>query len=461
MKRIALNMKDQKTCDIIKDLVDHNGNKMRAALKLGCSLRTVYRHIAGYKEEGKAYFVHGNHGRKPAHALDEGVKGKIPDLYREKYYGANFSHFTELLEEREGIKVSETLVRGIMAEAETLSPKATRKTRRKMKSILKERLKAATSEKEEERIKARIVDADDAHPRRPRCANFGEMIQMDASEQYWIDGRKWTLHLAVDDATGLIVGAWFAEQETLQGYYNVLRQILTGYGIPYMFYTDRRTVFEYRRSGSGDTADDSFTQFSYACRQLGVQIKTTSVPQAKGRVERKNGTAQSRLPVELRLEGVTTIEQANDHLPGLIAKLNKGFALDPDSIPSVFETQPSLEKIDRILAVVTERTVDAGHSVRFENKFYSTLNRNGSPVYISRGVKGLVIRTFSGELFFSADDHLYAMLEIPDHERNSRNFGFAPPPDPKPVKKHIPAMNHPWRVAAFQAFLKKQARDSA
>jgi hypothetical protein len=100
----------------------------------------------------------------------------------------------------------------------------------------------------------------------------------------------------------------------------VLEQILTNYGIPYLFYTDRRTIFEYRKSGSQDTADDFFTQFSYACKQLGIQMETTSIPQAKGRIERLNQTMQSRLPVELRLEGVTTIEQANEFLPGFIAQ---------------------------------------------------------------------------------------------------------------------------------------------
>ena len=65
------------------------------------------------------------------------------------------------------------------------------------------------------------------------------------------------------------------------GYYNVLHQILTTYGIPYSFYTDKRTVFEYRRKESASLEKDTFTQFSYACNQLGIEIKTTSVPEAK------------------------------------------------------------------------------------------------------------------------------------------------------------------------------------
>ena len=119
-----------------------------------------------------------------------------------------------------------------------------------------------------------------------------------------------------DDDTGMIVGAWFDKQETLSGYYHVFRQILTDYGIPYMFYTDRRTIFEYRQKNSPSLENDTFTQFGYACKQLGVDLKTTSIPQAKGRIERLFGTLQSRLPAELQLAGISTIEQANELVQG-------------------------------------------------------------------------------------------------------------------------------------------------
>ena len=453
-------MKDQHTYEIIKELADHGGSKNRAALTLGCSKRTVDRHISGYKTEGKSYFIHGNRGRKPAHALEENVKADIVDMYLNKYSDANFAHYRELLARDEAIAVSESTVRNILAAAEVLSPKANRETRREHVRRLKELIAETKGKKETERIQSKIVEAEDAHPRRPRCANFGEMIQMDATLHLWAGNSKWTLHIAIDDATGIVVGAWFEEQETLRGYYNVFRQILTKYGIPFMFYTDRRTVFEYRKSGSKEVANDSFTQFSYACKQLGVQIETTSVAQAKGRVERLIQTMQSRLPVELRLEGVTTIEQANEFLPEFIAHYNARFALLSDSIPSVFDKQPSQEKIDMTLAVITERTVDNGHSIRFDKKHYRTMNRMGRIDYLVKGTKGLIIRAFSGELYFSVDDLVFALEEIPLHEQTSKNFDFKPPTD-EPRKKYIPPPNHPWRVSAFTAFVKKQSREAA
>ena len=453
-------MDNQQAYEVIKELVDHDGNKNRAAINLGRSKRTIDRYIAGYKTEGKAYFIHGNEGRQPAHTLDGSIRADIRDLYLNKYDDSNIAHFSELLERKENIIVSESVVRNILSEADILSPKATRKTRRAYKERLKAALATAKNAKESAQIQVRLVEAEDAHPRRPRCANFGEMIQMDASLHLWFGDAKCTLHIAIDDATGMIVGAWFEEQETLRGYYNVFRQILIMYGIPYMFYTDRRTVFEYRKGSSKDATKDTFTQFSYACKQLGVQIETTSIAQAKGRVERLVQTMQSRLPVELRLEGVTTVEQANEFLPEFIAHYNARFALPSNNIPSVFEKQPSQEKIDMTLAVIAERTVDDGHSIRFDNNHFRTINRMGRVDYIVKGTKGLVIRTFSGELYFSVEDHIFALEEIPLHERTSRNFDFKPPAD-KPRKVYIPPANHPWRVAAFVSFVEKQRRLTA
>ena len=91
---------------------------------------------------------------------------------------------------------------------------------------------------------------EDAHSRRPRCAYFGEMQQMDATPFEWVSGQVWHLHLSVDDATGAITGAWFDTQETLNGYYHVLYQILSDYGIPYKLFTDRRAVFTYKKKNS-------------------------------------------------------------------------------------------------------------------------------------------------------------------------------------------------------------------
>ena len=100
-------MDEQKKYEVIKALADHpNGSKDRAALTLGCTKRHINRMLAGYRKEGKAFFVHGNKGRKPSSSIPEETRNTIIDLYRTKYYDANFQHFTELLAELEGALVN-------------------------------------------------------------------------------------------------------------------------------------------------------------------------------------------------------------------------------------------------------------------------------------------------------------------------------------------------------------------
>ena len=456
MRKVELNMTEQEKYETIKKLVETKGNKKRAALKLGCSQRHINRMIKGYEDKGKEFFVHGNKGRKPKHALDEDIKSTILDLYNTKYYDANFEHYSELLDKYEGIKVSPSAVRSILMEENILSPMAHRSTKKKMKKLLEEQKKNTTSKKEINKIESKILEIEDVHPRRPRCAYFGEMIQMDASLHNWFGGDKSQLHIAIDDATGTIVGAYFDQQETLNGYYNVLSQILKGYGIPYMFFTDRRTVFEYKQKKSPSVEEDTFTQFGYACNQLGIQIKTSSVPEAKGRVERIFKTLQSRLILELRLNGITTIEQANIFLDSYIKEYNAKFALPINNIKSVFEKQPDDEKINLTLAVLSSRKIDNGHCIKYDNKYFRLLDSNSCPVYYYKGTSAMVIKAFNKELYCTIGDVVHALEEIPSHERKSNNFDFDTPVQ-KPKKKYIPPMSHPWKQASFENYLKKQA----
>lgn len=281
------------------------------------------------------------------------------------------------------------------------------------------------------------------------------MIQMDASSYEWISGQIWHLHLAVDDATGEVVGAYFDYQETLKGYYNVFYQILLNYGIPAMFYTDRRTVFEYKRKNNAFDDEDTFTQFSYACHNLGVDIKTTSVAQAKGRIERLNQTFQSRLPVELRRAHITDIESANEFLKSYLKKFNDRFALHLNTTKSVFETQPSIEKINCTLAILSPRKIDAGHSIRFHNRIYVPANENGTPVYLKNGTDCMVIESFDGNLYVNILDRIYIMQEIPEHSLYSIEFDAAIR-EKKPGRKYIPPMEHPWKRASYLNYLAKQ-----
>ena len=463
MRKVELRMNEEYKYKIIKKLVETNGNKKRAATKLGCTVRTVNRLIIKYKNEGKKGFVHGNRGRLPSTTIPLDTKNKIISLYLNDYSNANFTHFCEIVQRTFDIKISDTTLNYWLRNERVLSPKAKRRTKKNMKKLLKAELDSSNSNKVKNNIKESIalIDEKDAHPRRPRSKYTGEMIQMDASSFRWIDNEIWHLHVAIDDADGRIVGAYFNYQETLKGYYNVLYQILTNYGIPYLFYTDKRTVFEYKRKDRAFDDEDTFTQFSYACHNLGIDIKTTSIPQAKGRVERLNQTLQSRLPVELKYARITNIEEANKFLNSYIKEFNEQFALQLNSTKSVYDTQPDINTINQTLAVLSPRKIDTGHCIRFKNRYYVPISDEGAKRYFDNKTDCMVIEAFDGSLYVNILDYLYLMEEVPEHERFSKEFDYEK--DNVKLsnkKKYIPPMSHPWKRMSYIDYIQKQKHRS-
>lgn len=298
-----------------------------------------------------------------------------------------------------------------------------------------------------------------SHPRGEKTKYFGEVIEQDGSIHMWFGGVKTCLHLAIDKATSTIVGAWFDYQETLNGYYHVLYQILTNYGIPYKFFTDNRTVFNCMSLNPDKRTSDKdvLTQYGYACKQLGIGLVTSSVSQAKGLIERTNGTFQGRLINELKLHGITTIEEANKYLIDFfVPYFNQRFALDYKKFKSVFETSPSKEKINYTLAILTPRKIDNGNYIKYQNKYYQPYLNDALKCFTPK-TECLVIKAFNGDLLVSVDEQILELKELSRNERFSKEFDEIV--EVKEHKKHLPPMSHPWKLATFKKQLQKAHTD--
>lgn len=323
------------------------------------------------------------------------------------------------------------------------SPKARKATKRR---LAKERLQNGKklknkTEEEIEIIVSHEVALEDSHPRGEKPKYFGEITEMDGSSHLWFGYKKACLHLATDKATNHIVGGYFDWQETLNGYYNVFYQILVNYGIPNQFKTDNRTVFNYNRlSEDKRTSDkDVLTQFGYACKQLGTDIDTTSVSQAIS---------------EFRLNNITTIEEANKYLIEVfIPKFNSKFALDYKKFESVYETSPSLERINYTLAVLTPRKIDNGNSIKFKNKYYQPYEKGKLKCFRPR-TECLVIKAFDGDLLVTIDENIYELRKLETHKKYSEEFDIITEKKEE-KKKYIPPMTHPWKLASFKKQLEK------
>ena len=459
MRKVELRMNEQEKYKVIKELVDHNGNKNRASKKLGISRRQVDRLIIIYKEKGKAGFVHGNRTRKPYNAFNNSISENIILLYKNKYYDFNFNHFKKFLEKKENIKVSYNFIYKTLTKEGILSPKARRKTKRnftKQRLLKEKKINLAMTDEQINTIINHEIALKDSHPRGEKPKYFGEVIEQDGSIHLWFGAKKTCLHLAIDKATSTIVGAWFDYQETLNGYYQVLYQILTKYGIRYKFFTDNRTVFNYMSLNPDKRTSDKdvLTQYGYACKQLGIELETSSVSQAKGLIERTNGTFQGRLIQELRLNNITTIEEANKYLINeFVPSFNEEFALDYKKFQSVFESAPPEEVINYTLAILTPRKIDNGNSIKYHNKYYQPYLNNVLKCFLPK-TECLVIKAFNGNLLVTIDEQVLELKELNRNERFSKEFDSSI--EVKEKKKYIPPMSHPLKAASFKRYQEKQ-----
>lgn len=341
-----------------------------AAIDLKLSERQVIRLKKGVQEHGPSFLIHKNCGRKPSHAIpDELAKSIISLKQSDRYTKANFLHFRDLLEEHENIKISYTPLYQILTEAGFKSPKK----RRKPKS----------------------------HHRRKRKRREGILIQIDATPFEWFDdGSKYTLHGAIDDATGKIVGLFLTKNECLLGYFAVIRQMVLRFGIPVSIYSDRHTIFVSPKSDKISIEDQlngkviNETQFGRAMSEMGITMHKARSAPAKGRVERLWETLQSRLPVELKIAGITDVEGANAFLVTYMDKFNDKFAVTPDEPECMFRAVTDTDFVDHVLCVKQERCLDSGHVFSFYNRNFQVIEGPSAPIPPRSRIKVLISPEF-------------------------------------------------------------------
>ena len=243
-----------------------------AAEKIGRSYRQAKRIWKRVREEGAKGVIHGNTGKPSNHGTPEGLQEKVLQLSQNRYGEFNDTHFTEMLTEREEIRLSRETVRKIRREA-GIVPKRKRRPMRHRK-------------------------------RRERKAQEGLMVLWDGSPHPWFgpDHPPCCLMAAIEDATGAILAARFFLFEGTEGYLWLLRQIVTRYGIPVSIYQECHGSL--KRNDDHWTLEEELagrqepTQVGQALGTLGIQPIFALSPQAKGRVERLFGTLQDRLGVK-------------------------------------------------------------------------------------------------------------------------------------------------------------------
>ena len=247
--------------------------------------RQAKRLLARYRQEGASGLAHRRRGRPAHNAYSPDVRNRILALRQGRYVNFNDTHFVQMLDEREGVRISRETVRGWLREAGI--PAKRRRCPPRHRS------------------------------RRPRRPQMGLLMQWDGSPHRWFGPKRPACSLihATDDATGTVLGMKFRPTEDAVGYLRLLDQVLRRHGVPVAVYQDRHAAL-YRNddhwSHEEELAGIRFpTHVGRVLRDLTIEPIPAFSAQAKGRIERQGGTLQDRLIAEMALDGITEIDHGH------------------------------------------------------------------------------------------------------------------------------------------------------
>lgn len=399
---------------------------------LGLSYRQTKRVYRHFREAGPAGLVHGNVGRRSNHAWPAEERERILGLVREHYggpaergpgqrFGPTLT--AEHLCEDHGIEVPMTTLRDWMLEAG---------------------------------LWTRVRRSQPKPKRRERRAHFGELVQLDGSFHDWFEGRgersgqRSCAMNMVDDATGETL--WrFGEEETTWAAADILRSWIGKYGVPRALYTDWKNVYKREPTSKEQAAGDpGYTQFGRMCAKLGIEIIAADTPQAKGRVERSNGTMQDRLIKKMRLLGISDDEAANAYCESTyLPQHNARYTVLPASpVDYHLPRDPALRDED-VFCLEHTRTVSNDFVVQF-GKQGLQLDRAERGRVPARS-KVIVREGRDGSLRVIHVDRRGSERECrwtPAAPRAKKASSQAEKPamGSKPHTHQRPSSDHPWRV---------------
>jgi transposase len=335
---MMLTKEEKNRIEIIQALIEGKIDIEDAARLLVLSQRQVYRLLAKVEQGDISSALHGNKQRQSPNKIADQFWDDILLLVKQRYQGINDRHLQEILKREHAIEVGRESLRKRL-RLEGLAPK---RKRRKKKY----------------------------RQRRERKAAFGCMLQIDASPHDWLEGRGELLTLvgARDDATGFV---WcrFEASETTWAYMALMREIFLSQGLCFSLYSDRHAIFHSPREATIIEQLNNqrpLTQFGRGMSELGIKIIKAHSPQAKGRIERLWEFFQDRLVVEMRLQAITTKEQANKFLPGFLKQINTRFTVPAQQAESVFRVAPRARELDRVLCLKETRVVNSDHTISYE-----------------------------------------------------------------------------------------------
>lgn len=408
METLIMSRKEINQIVIFEQLKGKTMKQKDAARILQLSIRQVKRKLKAYRANGSASLVHAARGKASHNQIDPTLRARALELVKREYRDFKPTFAAEKLFELHRISIHPETLRLAMA-VEGLWAIGKRK------------------------ITHRAW--------RERRACFGELVLLDGSPHAWFEerGEKCTLLAFIDDATGKVLRLLFAYEEATMPVMEATKAYLLAYGIPTELYVDRGKVFKVNQNNPDG---EKLTQYGRAMGELGCKMIFARSPEAKGRIERLFGTLQDRLVKELRLAGISTMEQANQFVSqGYLDKFNAQFSVKAREPQDLHRSLEGYD-LEAILTHQEDRTLNSDFTLRYQNRWFQLLAKQPTILFPKDRIKVSIRLDQSTHL--SIREMILNFTEI-----------VRPLPRPISQRKEIkvrerrapykPAANHPWR----------------
>jgi hypothetical protein len=396
---------------ILEGVIKGEVTQVIAGEVLGLSERQVRRLVTRIKEEGPEGIIHRSRGRRSVRKMPDEMASEIQRVIGERYPDFGPTLAAEKLRERDGIEVSREKLRQLMLEAG---------------------------------LWKRVRRRKEPHSWRERKDHYGQMVQLDGSDHDWLEGRgpKMVLMGYIDDASSHVFGRFY-EYEGVYPAMDSLERYIRLYGRPVSLYMDKHSTYKTTRQPSLDEllkGQSAATQVGRACREIGIEVIHAGSPQAKGRIERSFGTHQDRLIKEMRLEGISTLEQANEFLDVYLPRHNQKFARQPLKSKDLHRRLPPGIRYRDVFCLKEKRTISNGYTIKWKNREL-LIDR---PTAAMRRRKVEVREQFDGQIEIIFNGRRLKHQDITEKTKSEKPKQQT---TQKTVKKgkYIPPPNHPWR----------------
>lgn len=419
MKEVYMSMKEVNRVSILDQLKRKVMKQKRAAFILGVSVRQVRRLLRAYRRNGAQGLVHKLRGIPSNNKADAAVLDTAISIIKKRYHDFSVTLAHEKLTEVHGFPYSRETLRAAMVTEGIWKP-----TRKKTPVI---------------------------HELRDRRASEGELVQVDGSPHRWFElrGPACTLLVYIDDATGKLLHLVFVESETTNAYFMATKEYLTNHGKPLALYVDRHGVFRVNTTKALTArVEDSNgkTQFGRAMEELGIELIFANSPEAKGRVEKANQTLQDRLVKELRLKGISSMEDGNRFLPEFIRDFNRKFSVVPKSPVNLHRPLGPQDRIEDMLVQKHTRRLSKQLTISYGNQIYQMMTNH--PTYAMRHAAVVVQEDASEQITIRYKGTVLSHRIIEQHPKSeivdSKHINVAV----DRVRDRVfvkPTLTHPWR----------------